>query len=199
MFHGVGLQHTIEAGAFASLAQEREQHVREGRDEQKPIATSRVANVGGGQAHAKVNVLGIAKGFLDAEASAVELHALARGQVGTARRKAPWILHPLVVHEYDRRNVGLILRHPNVPEHLGPAGGSEPLRSGPRRPSGVGNGDALTEPNHVIPSEGGEMFVALAVPKAPISKKCHLNRLRQGLMQPLDEFIFVGVAFASQR
>lgn len=78
MLYGIGLQEAIEAGPFSCLPKERQEHVRKGRYEQESVASGSVANMRGGEIHAKMNVLDVAERLLDTEAASVELdHLLA--------------------------------------------------------------------------------------------------------------------------
>lgn len=53
----VRLHAAVEAAGFASRAQQRQQHLRDGREEQQPVAAIGAADVGRRQAHAEAEVL----------------------------------------------------------------------------------------------------------------------------------------------
>src|SRR6266581_61272 len=69
---GIRLQRSVEAAAFTRRAEEHEQGIGERREKEQPIAARRGADMRGRQAHAEVDVFGIAERLFDGEATTVE-------------------------------------------------------------------------------------------------------------------------------
>lgn len=91
---------------------------------------------------------------------------LAAPRSATARGEAPGVLHPLVVHEDDGSDRGLVLRDPRSLEHLRAAGRREPLGRWEGFSLRVRHQDALSEPDDEVPAEQLEVRVELLVTEA---------------------------------
>src|SRR5690606_9623483 len=118
LLRGVRLQSAVEAAALAGGAEEREERLSEGCEEEQPIPPVDGFHASVAHAQAEARVLLVAEGLFDREASGVQVDDVARGPVLEARREVPGVLHALRVDRDDRADRILALRHPRPPHGL---------------------------------------------------------------------------------
>ena len=194
----VGFQVAVQADLLPRRPQQRQQHDRQGPQQQQPVTPLRRVDARLRQAHPKTQVLDVPERLLDAEALRAQLGPLGPLPPGVADRQAPGVLHPLGLDAYDRRHRLLIGRHRGTDQQARPAVRWHPLRSCPRLADHVGHLDALPEPDDEVEVQLVEQRIQLAVAEAAVREHRDSDMLRDELAQSDEQLVLMSVTPALQ-
>ena len=121
-----------------------------GTDQQQPVAAHWLADACGGQAHAELQILGVAELRLDGPALGIVVDQRGRGLIPQAGGQAPWFLHTLGMHTNDRADPLALRGDPGVAQFTGASALAHPLGSRPDQPVSIGHLDIATEADDII-------------------------------------------------
>ena len=124
-----------------------------GTDQQQPVAAHWLADACGGQAHAKLQILGVAELRLDGPALGIVVDQRCCCRIPQAGGQAPWFLHTLGMHTNDRADKLALRGDTGVAQFSGAPALTHPLGRRPDQPVSVGYLDIATEANDIIEPE----------------------------------------------